>query len=35
MLGLVEMTRAALEGDSIRKVVQSLALEFVGEMPAK
>ena len=35
MGGLVEMTEAALEDESIREVVLSLALEFVGEMPAK
>lgn len=35
MGGLVEMTEVALEDDSIREVVLSLALEFVGEMPAK
>jgi len=35
MGGLVEMTEAALEDESIRDVVLSLALEFVGEMPAK
>lgn len=35
MGGLVELTEGALLNDSVREVVLSLALEFVGPMPRK
>lgn len=35
MGGIVELNDAALEDDQTREAVLSLALEFVGELPAK